>query len=508
MSDPRGGPPGRDAARRQAEGIRQILLNATSLLLAYGLPRLFTVGAVLLAARVLGAASFGAYGTAAALAVILSIVATAGMVPLLVRDIAREPERTGELVAAAHRVKAATSAMMLILLYGIARWLLSYPDEVVVAAMLLGVAYAIEAFGDNLSAYFQAVERMHVWMQASAAYGLVTGALGAVLVWLSGSVVWFCAAPVVGRLVALAVLQARAPAHVRRPGRPRPGSARALIRALAPFAAAFVVLTVYYKVDVILLSRWRTPADVGVFTAAYKAVDVFQALVLVGVAAVYPRLSRSAPRGGEPAGRWAGTRVTELVLLATVPLAGLVWLARAPLVGVLYGSAYAAAVPVLGILAAVLPALALNILAGYVLGAAERMGSIAAGYSAALALNVTLNALLIPTLGPVGAALSMLGSEALLALGLLALLHVHARAHPGWRSLVMIALVAAACPLWTLLPGPDHALPTVLAFVATVLVIYGSGRAVPPAEWRGLRTALRPLPAVGAGHGPAGEVPP
>ena len=56
-----------------AEGLRRIFLNALSLLFAYGLPKAFTLGAVVVAARVLGTGDFGAYGTAAALAFVAAI---------------------------------------------------------------------------------------------------------------------------------------------------------------------------------------------------------------------------------------------------------------------------------------------------------------------------------------------------------------------------------------------------------------------------------------------------
>lgn len=126
--------PERDAAA----SLRRLLGNALSLLLAYVLPRILTIGAVILAARVLGAAGFGEYGTAAALAVLLSIVATLGMQPLLIREMARAPERAGSWMRAAHVVKLFSSALMLIALALAAGPGLGYPREVASAALILG----------------------------------------------------------------------------------------------------------------------------------------------------------------------------------------------------------------------------------------------------------------------------------------------------------------------------------------------------------------------------------
>lgn len=482
------------------EGVQRVVLNAIFLLLAYALPRALTFGSVVVAARVLGASDFGSYSTAAAFAVILSILATLGMMPLLIRDLARQPGLAPELMRAAHVVKTGSNVVMLLVLVVLVRWVLAYPEPVQGAALLLGLSYAVGAYGENLGAYFQAIERMHVWTQASAAYGLVTGVVGLALILATSSLVWFAAAPLVGQVAAVAWLLRRAPAEVRVGRGGSRDRVRLLLRHLAPFAAAYVALTIYYKLDVLLLARWRPPADVGVYNAAYKFVDIFQALVLVAVVAVYPRLSRAAPRGEEPR-RWAGTRVTELALLVALPVAGGLWLLRDPVIGLLYGDAYGASVPVLGVLAVVLPALALNILAGYVLGAAGKMLHVAVPYAGAVVVNALLNALLIPRLGPQGAALSMLCSEILLGGVLLAVLHHQAAAFPERRVLAVVLAAALLVPLAALLPDPSGGVLAAAGFAVAVLLLYARSGVVPPEERWALQEALRRfVPGNGGGR--------
>ncbi|HEX6939829.1 MAG TPA: oligosaccharide flippase family protein [Longimicrobiales bacterium] len=519
VASPGGRPPadGFGVPARSGTAIRRIAANAASLLGAYVLPRVCTLGAAVIAARLLGAAAFGAYGAAAAFAVILSIAATLGMMPLLIRDIARAPDDAARLLAAAHRVKTIANAAMLIALVGLAHGILGYPAPVTLAALLLGVGYALGAYVENYGAYFQAVERMHVWMQANAAYGIVTGALGIALVAATRSVVWFCAAPIAGQAAALAWLARRAPPALRWPAAPRPGDVRRLARALAPFAASFIALTVYYKIDILLLDRWRDAAEVGWYAAAYKFVDIAQALTIVAAGAVYPRLSlaagdaagragrsparnavrETAGRGAAaaadgPAGRAAhrppAARVAELILAAAVPGSAVLWLLREPVVRIVYGEAYAAAAVVLAPLAAALPALALNILAGYILGAAGKMRPVAVAYAAATAANVALNALLVPAHGAVGAATAMLVTETALAAALLVVLRREAAA-PRGRVLAAATAAAALCGALALAPGPGYAaaalyVPGVAAVYAWAGVLTGGMRAA-------LREAVR-----------------
>jgi O-antigen/teichoic acid export membrane protein len=477
------------AAEAPVAGVRRVLANVLALLLAYALPRAALFASAIVAARVLGAAGFGAYGTAAAFAVIMSIVATLGMQPLLVRELARSPSSAGSLLRAATLVKTVSNAVMLPLLVVLAAGPLGYGREVVTAALLLGAGYAVGAYVENLAAYYQAVERMHVWTQASALFGAVTASLGAVLVLTTRSPVWFAAAPIAGQVAALGWLLGRLPRDVRR-GNGRAGrDAARLARALAPFAAAFVALTLYYKVDVLLLAAWRSASDVGIYTAAYKLVDGAQALVIVVAAAVYPRLARSAPAGRVHPDGWAAARVAELLLLLSVPAAAMVILCREPIVALLYGSGYSAAAPVLGVLAAATVPLGFNIFAGYALGAAGRMRDVALVYGFGLASNVMLNAVLIPRSGPAGAALAMLISESAVTVGLAVALHRRTGARIGFGALTGVAsAVAAAIVIAASTPAP---LIRVVVCLGAVVVLYTLLDVVPRPERALLRNALR-----------------
>jgi O-antigen/teichoic acid export membrane protein len=469
--------------------MRRILANAISLLLAYALPRVFTVGAVIIAARVLGTTRFGAYGTAAAFAVILSIVATLGMSPLLVREMAKAPERSGALLAAAHRLKTLSNAVMLVLLYVLGRWALGYPPEVLAAAMLLGIAYAIAAYGENLASWFQSIERMHVWTQASAAYGLVTGVVGAVLVLATGSVVAFCAAPIAGQAVALIWLVHRLPPEVRANRRGDPVRMSWFAAALGPFAAGFVFLTIHSKIDVLVLAQIRSPDEVGLYAAGYKFIDLAQALAVVIAAAMYPRLSRAAPAEQERA-QWAGRRLIELAVLGAALAGALLVAAREPIVTILFGNAYAASTPVVLLLGIAAPALVLNIVSGYVLAAAGRMKDVATLYGGAMVLKLVFNLLLVPIAGARGAAMAMLATEMSVGVGMLFLLRARLGAMPGNRTAAAIAGAATVTAGAVLLPDPTHGIIAATLAILGTLAVYIVAGVISSAERRILVEAV------------------
>ena len=484
-----------DPVALHAHGLRRILTNAASLFLAYVLPRLLTIGAVVVAARVLGTNGFGQYGTASAYAVIVSIVATLGMQPLLIREMARDPARAGDWLRAAHWVKAGSNALMLLMLVGAGRWIFAYPPDVMRAALLLGVAYAIAAWAENLGAWYQSVERMGVWMQASALAGLITGGLGVAAVVVTRSLEWFCAAGIAGQLAGLAWLVARMPrlpvaAGVRTPVRP-------LLAALAPFAAAFVALTLHSKIDVLMLERYWPAAEVGVYSAAHKFIDIVQALAIVGAAAVYPRLSRASAPGK------AGARLIELTLLAGVLTSGALFLARDGLVYFLFGADYGGAVLPTALLAAGVAPLAINIVGGYVLAAAGHMKPVAILYTVAVLLKVALNAWLVPAYGASGTAGAMMVTETVLAAGMLVLLQSRAGALPSRRAVLSAVLAVAVCGGLSAVQGsPTIGLVSATVFVFAAIVLFSVSGGVPRADRQLLMAALRFPPRAAAERGP------
>jgi O-antigen/teichoic acid export membrane protein len=475
------------------EHLKRIARNAIALLLAYVLPRVFTIGSVVVAARTLGAQDFGSYGTAAAFAVVLSILASLGMLPLLVRDIARDPAAAPRLLKAAHVVKSVAGVLMLVALVALAE-VMGYSPEVRSSAVLLGLGYWLASYADNLNAYFQGVERMHVCMEASAGFGLVSGALGALLVVLTRSIVWFSVAFAVGHAASLIWLIIRLPREVRWSGSPSVPEITRLTRAMLPFTAAFVALTVHYKVDVLILDQLRSAVEVGLYTAAYKFVDIFHALVLVGVAAIFPRLSRSTldPVAGTPPerGRYAAARAAELVLLCAVPVAGSLWLLRGPAIDLLFGSEYAGSERLIALLAPALPALALNLYSGYVLGAVRRIGWMAALYATSLLVKVGMQMVLVPRWGAVGTAAVVLTVETAVAIAFCFVLERVAGAAPRARPLTLA--VGAGALAWGVAAAMASVGPVWSALVYWLLVaaLYALGGAVSVGERRALRGAL------------------
>ena len=123
-----------------------------------------------------------------------------------------------------------------------------------------------------------------------------------------------------------------------------------IIKKTWPIALSVVLTTIYFKGDTIILSLTRPYADVAVYGAAYKILEVLIALPILFMSLVLPHLTSSwAEKNRE---RWQAIfqKSWDGLCLVTLPLiAGGIVLAK-PIINLIAGEGYEASVQVLQIL--------------------------------------------------------------------------------------------------------------------------------------------------------------
>jgi O-antigen/teichoic acid export membrane protein len=182
------------------------------------------------------------------------------------------------------------------------------------------------------------------------------------------------------------------------------------VREALPLGAASGLALMSFNFDLLLLGVLQGPVAVALYSAAYKPVTVLLAVPVTYFAGLFPVLSRNWAVG-PAAFDLVVRRSLKLAATFAVPIGVGGSFVAAPVLDVLFGIRYAAAVPALQILvwSAVL----------VTLRGTFRQGLNAAGWAvadlrcAALAtgVNVLLNLALIPAWGFIGAAVATVASE-------------------------------------------------------------------------------------------------
>jgi len=371
-------------------------------------------------ARVLRPEGWGLVIFAQSLAASLIVVVEYAFDLFGTRAIARsraEPERIEELVAAIQGSKILLVVIVTLLSAALLPLIPLFRDH----PLLLFWAWAFAVLkGLSPFWYFLGVERVKGAAMTEAGAKAVA-ALG-VFVWVKapedGWIVLALQAGTAG--LALLVLTVWLYGEVR-PARPRVEQALSTMKASLGLFIFRASSGVYIQANAFILGLLTTPQVVSHFGGAEKIVRAAVNLLHPISQALFARLSHLVVTDPNEAKQVFRLCLVGMIGLGSI-MGGVAFVGAAPLVRVLLGPGYEAAVPVLRVLALLPPIIAV----GGVFGIhwALPMGLDRPFYLLVLmagVLNIGLALLLAPRLGAIGMASSVVLADTLVALGLLAL---------------------------------------------------------------------------------------
>jgi PST family polysaccharide transporter len=374
----------------------------------------FSVGVVV--ARALGPASMGVLVSALALVTLSTAVVELGLDAILRRELVNAaPERRGELLASAALLRLASvpvGALTILAALALPGHAFASP-ELLVALLVAAPLPVFQGFDSWFQSQTQA--RYTVWAQNAAFVAASTartalafqGATPLAFVWVSVGEIMLTgfALTWLFRRTGQSFVHWRAHRRV----------AAALWRDAWPFAVINLAAIAYSRVDVLMLAAWRGDTEAGVYGVASRLTELGLVLPGIVISTLLPTLARLREID-RPAYH---ARVQYLCTLTT-------WLCLALALGltliapwfihVTYGPAFAGAAPVVAISAWSIVFAMQGAARGQWL-LLENLQRFGLWYVLMGCLtNVTLNALLIPPFGAIGAAIAAVCTQAVVAL--------------------------------------------------------------------------------------------
>lgn len=416
--------------------------------------------------RRIGPANVGAYGFAIMLIAFFILPLVPGVCMRTVRDIARDRSAAAEIAGETLSSLVIYSVVIAAAIYALAPYIAPTP----VAEKMMRIL-AVMAVVQTLSPEWllRGLGRFRalaiVGLAGQVCYGiaalfLVTGGVeGAYrFAWLNvfgmfvtAVAAWLVCVRAIGRL--------RIHLDLRR--------AVQAVRKSAHFTTSLVMVRLYYSADFILLGFLATSSDVGQYTVAYRIPLAVLGLASVWTSVLFPH----AAAGQQAALRRQLGFATTLSWIVVAPLcAGSILLAT-PLMVTLFGDAYAAAGAPFAILMCAASLAGLDANVGQVLLATGHERKFSLGVSVGAGCNLALNFLLIPAMGPAGAALATTAAEAVvLGYMLIALRAVDRAPMVNWSRVVRIGLATMIMAIVLLLLPADT---FVIQEVAIGAIVYG-----------------------------------
>lgn len=476
-----------DSAARAAP--RRLLSNTLVVIGGTALQRLIQFATTVLLARGLGGELYGQYVFVVAYMFLFSFLVDLGFERVIAREVARTPERTGELIGAGLMIRSVLSVFAALAAVAVAA-VLDLPSLtwwcIVVAA--IGLPLTIESL---LRAFFQARFEMHYPYLLTLPGSVLFVLLAALVIWTGSSLVWVFVAGLFTGTFSIGLMMWAALPKMQVVWRVDPPLLRRLWSESWELGAVIFIWLVALRIDQLLLYWLREPTELGHYSIAVKITEALNLIPEAVMVTVFPLLAStelSAPRRFDRIYRLALRYLVVLVL----PLALLLTLQSETLIRLLFGAAYEAGAPALRVLGwwmffAYTGAVYANLM---IVRSQHRL--IALISAVALAINIGLNLFLIPRWGATGAAVATLTSSAssfaLFALAPPSRLLMRTCLEEAARPLAAIAATAA---LVGLLAGAD--LGTLLAPPLYAVLLLALG-AIGRDDWTFARGLLRSTP--------------
>jgi O-antigen/teichoic acid export membrane protein len=425
-------------------------------------------------ARALTPAEFGDLNVAIAVSGILLVAVNFGLSDLGARDVAIAPERAASIVGrvVGFRIAALTLAVLPVLAIMVLLW----ADHPGLALLAYAMAAAMACSADWIARGLGAMSRVAI---ATGVGGVVVAGGAAALALTGGTPTAAMAIFVLGELTTAALLWAFV-SPVARPGVSLEG-ARALSRRALPVAvSSFVIYTYTANLDTIILAATRSSREAGLYSAAYRVTLALSAVGTLAAYALLPGMAREARAGTQ-----AIEGVRRILLNAMVPLAvlGIAAVAATAAAGdhilrILFGPEFEVVAPTFVLLTIGCAWYVTTYPAGYALLALGRNAAFLRGALAAGVIGLSLDLILIPPLGIIGAGIASACAFLLAAAVWTAELRLWAE--PASRYLPSLGAVALGSLLGVLVVVDDSTrLPAVAGLMVLLVAIslFGSGNA-------------------------------
>ena len=390
-----------------------------------------------LAARTLTAEEFGVFSLGTTLGWMAAVATDFGIQLHVARAVARRPDDAPAILRSWLRVRWATAAGA-IAAVAIASRAVAPLQPYALPLILFTLVYVCSGLVEFLHYFYRGLSRSDVestltlWQRGGT---LVFGA--AALAWRA-DVTTLAIAMLIPVVATLAVSLRIARTQARLAGVPSAarGSepiSRVFRRDVWPIGAGIVLSAIYFRVDVLLVQIWSGTEAVGLYNAVYRLVDAMRLFPAAVMAVMLPSLCRAATL--RPL-----ARVAAPLTIAAMAASAALWAAAGAIVPAIYQARYAAAVPAFRILLLSFPLMSLNMALTHQLVGWDLQRAFAVLCAMALAVNLVVNARLVPELSIEGAAWATLATEMFLTGGCATALWIaRTRVRDGFDATAAIA---------------------------------------------------------------------
>ena len=221
---------------------------------------------------------------------LFTALATLGLDGIMVRELVKTPERRDELLGTAFWLKAVGAILMWI---GIAAAVPFTHNDTQTNILIIIIAFAVIFQAFNVIDFnYQAEVKSKFVVYAHLVQLVVSSITKLVLVWISAPLVWFACVFLLDAVVLAVGMTAM---YLKNTGKVlywkwRWQTARVLLKDSWPLILSGMVISIYMKIDQVMIKEMLGAEQVGLYAAAVRLSDVWLFVAVITTSSLFPTI--------------------------------------------------------------------------------------------------------------------------------------------------------------------------------------------------------------------------
>ena len=374
---------------------RKIAVNTILQVVGKGIGLVLSLVTAAFLLRYLGLTGNGQYGTVLAFLMIFAVISDFGLYILLLKKLSRDDDSARRNVNNIFTM-GLVSGIFFLGLAPLAGAFMPYPGIVKMGILIASGFYLFVALTHLLSAIFMRFLSTY-WIVLGDFLGKVSNLLLILLcIFLKMDLKWILAATVIGASLQFLVsfLASRRYFKIR--------LAfdftiwKDLLREAWPVALSIVFALIYFKADIIILSLFRPEAEVGMYYAPFKLLEVIITFPAMFAGLMIPLLTKAWHERLLDDYRHMLQNAFDFLVISAVPMVGGCLVLAEPIMEILGGKAFIVSAPILKILIFATAAMFPDILFGYLVVSLNQQRKMLWMYAIIAVTSLVLYFALIP----------------------------------------------------------------------------------------------------------------
>jgi len=390
----------------------RIIKNAFWLFSGQAIGRALRAILIIAAARTLGTTDWGVFSYALSLAAAFTVFSDIGINALLVREGSRNSDLTSKYLSTGLAIKIGLLAILSVFAVSAKDLIIRIPEASALIPLVIAI-FILDSLRDFVSAIARSIERMDIEAKGQIATNVGIVAFGLLFLIISPSSSSLALGYVIGTFIGLFAVFIPLRKYFR--GLIKEFSRKLVKEILVsawPLGLVSLMGVITINTDILVLGTVGSAADVGLFSAAQKPVQLLYLIPSLLAAAFFPTLSREAGENGQF--RKTLEQGIRSAYLFAAPLAVGGALAAKPVIELLYGAEFVSSYISFALLSLTFVFVYPSLFFTNALFARNSQKSFYGYLIIGVLVNIILDVVLIPHMGIAGCALATLVVQAAL----------------------------------------------------------------------------------------------